>query len=357
MKPRMKNHFRAHQLSVWLRLIPELHRAGMEDVVARHNLFRNHNNADLYDGAVRPDPLSRVSYYDPTMELFRKRPNSTYSGLDSPTTMDTIVTTCVNVVSSSNYRHPTFQHHNTSTDNNFANLESSDNIGYNTALSVTIAIGCSLLILNVLIFAGVYYQRDKTKIENKDFHQEQRQNQDNFQAITKHGHYHMGHSQSANVIVDVEQDTSAMILAANTQHEINKMQHLCPSNIQIKAPPPSPNVMMQNCMTLPKKNSSMQHHVSQNYNHGGSSCMTLPKNSAIMNNTACVIAEMQQMQHHTNVQPPNGSVPMPMSVPRPPPPPRSKSPPENQPLLPVHNHAGNKGNMRVPQAAMSEMRV
>ncbi|KAL3226750.1 hypothetical protein MRX96_048909 [Rhipicephalus microplus] len=33
--------------------------------------------------------------------------------------------------------------------------------GYSTALGVTIAVGCSLLILNVLIFAGVYYQRDK----------------------------------------------------------------------------------------------------------------------------------------------------------------------------------------------------
>lgn len=32
---------------------------------------------------------------------------------------------------------------------------------YSTALSVTVAIGCSLLLLNVLIFAGVYYQRDK----------------------------------------------------------------------------------------------------------------------------------------------------------------------------------------------------
>lgn len=39
--------------------------------------------------------------------------------------------------------------------------------GYSTALSVTIAVGCSLLILNVLIFAGVYYQRDKTKLEAK----------------------------------------------------------------------------------------------------------------------------------------------------------------------------------------------
>ena len=34
---------------------------------------------------------------------------------------------------------------------------------YSTALSVTIAIGCSLLLLNILIFAGVYYQREKSR--------------------------------------------------------------------------------------------------------------------------------------------------------------------------------------------------
>lgn len=57
MKPRIKNHFRAHQLSIWLRLIPELHRAGMEDVIARHNLFRNHDDMELYEGPVKPDPF------------------------------------------------------------------------------------------------------------------------------------------------------------------------------------------------------------------------------------------------------------------------------------------------------------
>lgn len=41
---------------------------------------------------------------------------------------------------------------------------------YSTALSVTIAIGCSLLILNVLIFAGVYYQRDKTRLGEAPMH-------------------------------------------------------------------------------------------------------------------------------------------------------------------------------------------
>ncbi|KAB0798088.1 hypothetical protein PPYR_09081 [Photinus pyralis] len=349
MKPRLKNHFRAHQLSVWLRLIPELHRAGMEDVVARHNLFRNHNNADLYDGAVRPDPLSRVSYYEPSADLFRRRNSSIQ--LESPTTMDTLVTTCVSVVSSSNFNHQTFQNQNSSADT-LASLEAAGYAAYSTALSVTIAIGCSLLILNVLIFAGVYYQRDKTRMEVKSLQQQQQRNQANFEAISKHGHYHIGHSQSTSVMVDVE-DTSAMMLA-NAQQDINTLSktqsHLCPAlSNSLKAPPSSPNIMMQsNCMTLPKNSGGCM----QNYSQG---CMTLPKNTTLMNNTANVIAEMQQQGI---VQPPNGSATMPLSVPRPPPPPKVKSPPESQPLLiSHHNNQGKQTNMRVPQAAMSEMRV
>lgn len=48
---------------------------------------------------------------------------------------------------------------------------------YSTALSVTIAIGCTLLILNVFIFAAVYYQRDKTRLEVKSLQQQQMMNQ------------------------------------------------------------------------------------------------------------------------------------------------------------------------------------
>lgn len=68
MKPRMKNHFRAHQLSIWLRLIPELHRAGMEDVIVRHNLFRNHDDPTLYEGAVKPNSLSRLAFLGSTVD-------------------------------------------------------------------------------------------------------------------------------------------------------------------------------------------------------------------------------------------------------------------------------------------------
>ena len=36
---------------------------------------------------------------------------------------------------------------------------------YSTYLTVTVGIGCSLLILNVLVFAGVYYQKDRFRNE------------------------------------------------------------------------------------------------------------------------------------------------------------------------------------------------
>ncbi|CAG5052080.1 unnamed protein product [Parnassius apollo] len=154
MKPVMKNHYRTHQLSVWLRLIPEIHRAEMRDVVAKYNFFRNHNDPELYDGLVRPDPLMRPSYYDPTLELYRKPYNVT---LDIPSTiMETYVTTCISVMSARPGSAVT-QNQAPNNSQDASNLEAAGYTAYSTALSITIAIGCSLLILNVLIIAGVYY--------------------------------------------------------------------------------------------------------------------------------------------------------------------------------------------------------
>lgn len=98
---------------------------------------------------------------------------------------------------------------------------------YSTALSVTIAIGCSLLILNVLIFAGVYYQRDKTRHEVKSLqkqYQQRSSHQQSFDSI-KHAHYHLGQT-----VVDVENDTGALM---------EKSPHICSNSMQI-------NVMKNN---------------------------------------------------------------------------------------------------------------
>ncbi|XP_021920831.1 neuroligin-3-like isoform X3 [Zootermopsis nevadensis] len=401
MKPRMKNHFRAHQLSVWLRLIPELHRAGIEDVVARHNLFRNHNDADLYDGVVRPDPLSRGTstpfydgapgtngvrgpdiYFGPT-SILGPRHKSGNGSLElipgAVTTMDTLVTTCITVVGSgSNFQGQSthlLQHGNTTGDS-FASLEAAGYAAYSTALSVTIAIGCSLLILNVLIFAGVYYQRDKTRLEVKALQQQQNRHNPgaNFDSIGKHhvGHYHVGHSGSGSVIVDVEQDTSAMMMTAGTvvatsgitqsggqitmspSNALTKHHHLGSNMVTtnlLKAPPPSPNVIGQ------------QQHIIRGEN-------TSPKNVNLANNIANVQSGNVDTSQLALVSPspPNGSATLHLSVPVPPPPPRNKSPPESQPLLTSHHHplrhssggssmTHGKGVLRLPAAAMDEMRV
>ncbi|KAH1023766.1 hypothetical protein HUJ05_003368 [Dendroctonus ponderosae] len=46
-------------------------------------------------------------------------------------------------------------------------LASSHYQSYTTALTVTIAVGCFLLLLNILIFAGIYHQRDRGKSKQK----------------------------------------------------------------------------------------------------------------------------------------------------------------------------------------------
>ncbi|XP_044006504.1 neuroligin-1-like isoform X2 [Aphidius gifuensis] len=198
-KPSMKNHYRAHQLSVWLRLIPELHRAGMEDVEPRHNLFRGHGDPSLYDGYVRPDPLSRIG------EEYRRR-NITTELPTSTTTTDYSITTCVSLIQSTNLQ---TQHSNGSADT-LASLDAAGYAAYSTALSVTIAIGCSLLILNVLIFAGVYYQRDKTRLEVKSLQQQQMMNQQcgprNFTELKQPPPPHSHYTGGGQVIVDVENE-------------------------------------------------------------------------------------------------------------------------------------------------------
>ncbi|CAK1541350.1 unnamed protein product [Leptosia nina] len=325
MKPRMKNHYRAHQLSVWLRLIPEIHRAGMKDVVARHNLFRNHNDPEMYDGLVRADPLTRANYYDPTLELYRRSYNVT---LDIPTTtMDTYVTTCISVMSARPGAPVTQSQPNNSQIQDVSNLEVASYTAYSTALSVTIAIGCSLLILNVLIFAGVYYQRDKTRLQVKAL-QQQKRNHNSTYDTSKHPHYFVGHSQSSSTIVDIDhQDKNAIIAMTNrVPHFPNtNCPNVCHTGIQMSNLQKTSPTNRGQCTTLPRKVGFSY----QNQICNASSCMTLPKNATFMSSGNLPDVQAQTGQSQT---PGNGSI---------------------QPSSPQHFSQKS----RVPQAAISEMNV
>ncbi|KAJ8733623.1 hypothetical protein PYW07_014174 [Mythimna separata] len=285
MKPRLKNHYRAHQLSVWLRLVPELHRAGMEDVAARHNLFKNHNEQDLYEGIVRPDPLARNINDN---DAIRRTNGSVYTDT-ALTTVDTILATCATILPGRDLQ--TLN----ATDNTLANLEAAGYAAYSTALSVTIAIGCSLLILNVLIFAGVYYQRDKSRSRGK----QQRFNEKHFETISgKHSHYHMDPTHAPSLVVDVERQ--------NRKKHMMSTDHLASLNfkgpLDVPKSPPSPTLSMDNMMLPSKLGSRSNSFRIPNVSYPQMGYATMPKNLSQFNNSP-PLQELRQQKF----QPPNGS--------------------------------------------------
>ncbi|XP_013148448.1 PREDICTED: neuroligin-4, Y-linked-like [Papilio polytes] len=213
-----------------------------------------------------------------------------------------------------------------------SNLEVAGYTAYSTALSVTIAIGCSLLILNVLIFAGVYYQRDKTRLQVKALQQQQKRNHNStFDSVSsKHPHYFVGHSQSSSTIVDIDhQDKNAIIALTNrVPHFTNSnCPNVCHTGMQMTslAQKNSPPTNRGQCTTLPRK---VGFSYQQNQICNPSNCMTLPKNATFMSGTNLPDVQAQTGQTQS---PGNGAV------------------------LPTSPHFAQKS--RVPQAAISEMNV
>ncbi|XP_013148737.1 PREDICTED: neuroligin-4, X-linked isoform X2 [Papilio polytes] len=154
IKSKLKNHYRAHRLSFWLNLVPDLHRPGGEDVPLSHHQLEHE------DTSLQPT----IKTFTPP---FKKITDLILSETGVATKIPVLAV--LNVTSPLNFNiagNPT-----QSPDLHKSDATSPPEDGfaaYSTALSVTIAIGCSLLILNVLIFAGVYYQRDKTRMNGQD---------------------------------------------------------------------------------------------------------------------------------------------------------------------------------------------
>lgn len=152
----MRSHYRGHKMSLWLNLLPQLHRPGYEINMRHHHLA---DSSNLYEGPVRPQsaavplpapPLPMPSPTEPSsiltmLSTTECTPNATVATTITPTTSRTL------------------QHSNLGPgpNNLLRKLASSHYQSYTTALTVTIAVGVFLLLLNILIFAGIYHQRDR----------------------------------------------------------------------------------------------------------------------------------------------------------------------------------------------------
>lgn len=180
----MKNHYRGHKMSLWLNLIPQLHRPGEgDDTSMRHHHFQEEGE-DYYDGEHFPQPQP-VRYTTLVLGSVRpqsmQRPSLVHVIAPPPppkTTAATTTTTPLPPKSDTalqatttecppNHTAPAPVTKLSNSNNLLKKLASSHYQSYTTALTVTIAVGCFLLLLNILIFVGIYHQRDRTKAKRK----------------------------------------------------------------------------------------------------------------------------------------------------------------------------------------------
>ncbi|XP_076323980.1 neuroligin-4, X-linked-like isoform X2 [Tachypleus tridentatus] len=157
MKPRVRDHYHAHHLSFWLNLLPSLNRAGAGEVHFEHHRLHDYNNPSSYDGTIRSHLSSSTQHITTTSSMgednVSTEGNENTSASQGKSKMEVTSRSVVekNVIAT------------TITNKTKSKTVVYQEGIYSTTLSVTIAVGCSLLILNVLIFAGVYYQKDKKR--------------------------------------------------------------------------------------------------------------------------------------------------------------------------------------------------
>lgn len=148
-------------MSLWLNLLPQLHRPGYEISMRHHHLAES---PSLYEGAVRPQtmimpiPAPPLTIPSPTEASMSPLPALTTEcapngiGPNTPSTASTLAGISEDDVDSRLGPGP---------NNLLRKFASNHYQSYTTALTVTIAVGIFLLLLNILIFAGIYHQRDR----------------------------------------------------------------------------------------------------------------------------------------------------------------------------------------------------
>jgi neuroligin len=253
-----------------LNLIPDLHKPGNDDVPISHHELENDEGGDDRSGV---KPLS------PQREKFNSTSNNgtNYSAtllfnftssLHGNRTMSSNSPKSKNQVPVQSIDHDLYDENATQqppSEDGFA--------AYSTALSVTIAIGCSLLILNVLIFAGVYYQRDKTRLNEPRTMKKRNENGQmpnnicgDLETLTIHsksdpttilGHHHQMHQLPPPEFADLPQR-----IPPAPKH----MKSVDGSML----PPHALQMIGSNCSTLTKKScvkNNMNHQHNHQHNH------------------------------------------------------------------------------------------
>ncbi|XP_054709023.1 neuroligin-4, X-linked-like [Uloborus diversus] len=162
IKPKVRDHYHAHRLSFWLHLFPQLHTTSSVNVAPEHHLLDDHDNLQSYDGAVRQVPFSLQRTPGDTATVASPIASTTpWSGAGGKLS---IILSTINPSFPSSTEVVTFSPTTANMTDSLAVVMTNEQ--FSAALSVTIAVGASLLVLNILIFVGIYYQRDRSRAED-----------------------------------------------------------------------------------------------------------------------------------------------------------------------------------------------
>lgn len=174
MRPTIRHHYRGTKMALWLDLIPKLHES--EDLDPTYHLLTNYDNSSTFEEEGTDELDLERLFPPPPLPPLSPPPSSTEVATTTttplPTTLPPSTTSTVSTTSSyerwgSESRSPP-KYTDPPPEKTTPKAEEVSSVKDTTlSLSVTIAVGCSLLFLNILIFAGVYYQKDRMRMEMK----------------------------------------------------------------------------------------------------------------------------------------------------------------------------------------------
>ena len=173
MRPSQRDHYRGSKMALWLDLIPKIHKS--DNLELKYHLLDNWDNATTFEvEGTRPLDMNKIFPPPPISPPF---PPSTTSIPTSTTIRSTTSTTTPTPTTTRGRVKPPVPTKPAKrerwTTRKTPNVTQAPQVGgvfgmdSKLSLSVTIAVGCSLLFLNILIFAGVYYQKDRMRMEMK----------------------------------------------------------------------------------------------------------------------------------------------------------------------------------------------
>ncbi|XP_050389898.1 neuroligin-4, X-linked isoform X2 [Patella vulgata] len=174
-RPTVRHHYRGQKLALWLDLIPKIDKPDGSD--PSQHLLHNSDNSSSFDDYSRLIPsFENIFPSPPAMPPIAPTPWSIPKGGQWSTESNFPEETSDNVRNRALVQPPEgstiikgsnpFSLHNPEEQSTAVISpvdQSSDSSESSVPLSITVAVGCSLLFLNILIFAGVFYQRERIR--------------------------------------------------------------------------------------------------------------------------------------------------------------------------------------------------